>query len=101
MCDGRGDSEAPALRPHQKKPQDLSPGPLSISRLLKNAHLRRCPCLLIDRQVLRHCGVHPSTPLADSPTRRRGRKSLLIRRDATLRFSGALHLDIFEQSEKN
>ena len=26
--------------------------------------------------------------------------SLLIRRDATLRISGALHLDIFEQPEK-
>jgi len=33
-----------------------------------------------------------STPLAGSPTRRRGKKSLLIRRDATLRISGALHL---------
>src|SRR4030042_662642 len=29
------------------------------------------------------------TPLADSPTRRRGKKSLLIRRDATLRFRRA------------
>jgi hypothetical protein len=36
-------------------------------------------------------------PLADSPTRRRGKMSLLIRRAATLRISGALHLGIFEQ----
>jgi alkylation response protein AidB-like acyl-CoA dehydrogenase len=48
-----------------------------VIALLKNAHLRRCP--------------------ADSPTRRRGKMSLLIRRDATLRISGALHLGIFEQ----
>jgi len=47
------------------------------------------------------CGVHPSTPWAGSPTRRRGKKSLLTRRDATLRISGALHLGIFEQPEKN
>jgi hypothetical protein len=47
------------------------------------------------------CGVHPGTPLADSPTRRRGKKSLLIRRDATLRISGALHLGILEQPAKN
>ena len=40
-------------------------------------------------------------PLADAPTRRRGKKSLLIRRDATLRISGALHLAIFEQPEKD
>ncbi len=39
--------------------------------------------------------------MADSPTRRRGKKSLLIRRDATLRISGALHLDIFEQPAEN
>jgi hypothetical protein len=39
--------------------------------------------------------------LADSPTRRRGKKSLLIRRDTTLRISGALHLGIFDQPEKN
>jgi hypothetical protein len=36
-----------------------------------------------------YCGVPQSTPLADSPTRRRGKKSLLIRRDATLRILGA------------
>jgi len=46
------------------------------------------------------CGVRSSTPQADSPTRRRGKKSLLIRRDATLRISEALHLGIFEQPEK-
>jgi hypothetical protein len=40
-------------------------------------------------------------PLADSPTRRRGKKSLLIRRDATLRISGALHLGIFNQPGEN
>ena len=34
---------------------------------------------------------------AGSPARRRGKKSLLIRRDATLRISGALHLSIFDQ----
>jgi len=38
---------------------------------------------------------------AGSPTRRRGKKSLLIRRDATLRISGALHLGIFEQPAKD
>src|SRR5512139_1947551 len=45
------------------------------SRLLKNAHLRRCP--------------HPSS------LRRTSKYASL------LRISGALHLDIFEQSEKN
>jgi hypothetical protein len=47
-----------------------------------------------------YCGVHPSTPLADSPTRRRGKKSLLIRRDATLGISDALQQAIFEQPGK-
>jgi len=51
---------------------------------MKNAHLRRYP--------------------AASPARRRGKKSLLIRRDATLRIAcltgrgkawGALHLEHF------
>jgi hypothetical protein len=61
--------------------------------------------------ILRHCGVQPSTPPAGSPTRRRGKKSLLIRRDATLRISGApgkrdfaklnLHLALFEQPGKD
>jgi hypothetical protein len=66
--------------------------------LLKNAHLLRYP--------------------AASPSWRRGKKSLLIRRDATphpsslrspqesagaslLRISGALHLAIFEQPGEN
>jgi len=50
-------------------------------------------------------------PLGDSPTRRRGKMSLLIRRDATLRIPGApherdfvkpnSHLSIFEQPDKN
>jgi hypothetical protein len=40
------------------------------------------------------------TPLADSPTRRRGEMSLLIRRDTTLRILGALHLGIFDQPVK-
>jgi hypothetical protein len=39
--------------------------------------------------------------MAGSPTRQRGNESLLIRRDATLRISGALHLSIFEQPAKN
>ena len=30
--------------------------------MLKNAHLRRCTCLLVDRQVPRPCGVPASTP---------------------------------------
>ena len=51
--------------------------------------------------ILRRCSVQPSTPLADSPTRRRGKMSLLIRRDATLKISGALHLTLFEQPEKD
>ena len=38
---------------------------------------------------------------AGSPTRRRGKKSLLIRRDPTLRISGALHLGIFEQPDRS
>ncbi len=38
---------------------------------------------------------------AGSPTRRRGKKSFLIRRDATLRISGALHLSIFDQPGGN
>jgi hypothetical protein len=49
--------------------------------MLKNAHLLRSPVA--------------------SPPWRRGRKSLLIRRDATLRISGALHLGIFEHPGKN
>ena len=32
---------------------------------------------------------------------RRGKMSLLIRRDATLRTSGALHLGIFDQPVRN
>jgi hypothetical protein len=48
---------------------------------LKNARLRRYPAV--------------------SPTRRRGKKSLPIRRDATLRISGALHPGIFDQPAKN
>jgi hypothetical protein len=51
--------------------------------------------------ILRRCGVQPSEPPAGSPTRRRGKKSLLIRRDATLRISGALHLAFFEQPGKD
>ena len=51
--------------------------------------------------ILRRCGVQPSTPLADSPTHRRGKESLLIRRDATLWISGALHLTLFEQPGKD
>jgi hypothetical protein len=43
---------------------------------------------------------HPSTPLADSPTRRRGKMSLLIRRDATLRISEALHLTLLSNLKK-
>jgi len=37
---------------------------------------------------------------AGSLTRERGKKSLLIRRDAALRVSDALHLGIFEQLKK-
>jgi hypothetical protein len=49
--------------------------------LLKNVHLLRYP--------------------AASPSWRRGKKSLLIRHDATLRISGALHPGIFEQPAEN
>jgi hypothetical protein len=52
-----------------------------FSRLLNKAHLLRYP--------------------AASPSRWRGKKSLLTRRDATLRVSRALHLGIFEQPEEN
>jgi hypothetical protein len=51
------------------------------NRLLKNAHLRRYPVA--------------------SLSRRRGKKSLLLRRDATLRISGALHPGIFDHPAKN
>ena len=51
--------------------------------------------------ILRGCNLHPSTPLVDLLTRRRGKKSLLIRRDATLRISGALRLTLFEQPGKD
>jgi hypothetical protein len=47
---------------------------------MKNIHLLRYP--------------------AASPSRRRGKKPLLIRRDATLRISGAFHVDIFAQPSK-
>jgi hypothetical protein len=50
-------------------------------RLLKNTHLLRYP--------------------AASPSWWRGKKLLLIRRDATLRIPGALHLGIFDQPAKN
>ena len=65
-----------------------------LGRLLKNAI---CGVPL----SLHRYSVYSSTPLADSPTRRRGKKSLLIRRDATPKISGALHLGIFDQPEKN
>jgi hypothetical protein len=45
------------------------------------------PALLGISLILRRCSVQPSTPLAGSPTRRRGKKSLLIRRDTTLRIA--------------
>jgi hypothetical protein len=68
---------------------------------MKNAHLRRypdpSPCQAWGRLIAAYCKVRPP---AGSPTRRRGKKTLLIRRDATLRISGALHLDIFDQPEK-
>ena len=64
-------------------------------RLLKNAHLLRFP----HPSSLRRTSKYASVPT--SPTRRRGKKSLLIRRDATLRLSGALHLGIFEQPAEN
>jgi len=54
--------------------------------LLKNGHLLR---------------FAKSMPLAGSPTRRRGKKSLLIRRDTTLTISGALDLVLFEQPERD
>ena len=63
----------------------------SFRRLLKNGRLLRYP--------------------AASPSRRRGKESLPIRRDATLRISGApakrdfaelnLHLALFEQHQKD
>jgi hypothetical protein len=49
---------------------------------MKNTHLHRCS----HPSSLRHTRKYAS---AGSPTRRRGKKSLLIRRDATLRISGA------------
>jgi len=35
-----------------------TPWTADSDRLLKNAHLRRSPCLLVDRQVFRRCVVH-------------------------------------------
>jgi len=56
--------------------------------LLKNAHLQRfpdpSPC---QARGQAYCGVHANMPLADLPTHRRGKRSLLIRRDATLRIA--------------
>ena len=51
------------------------------------------PCLPAGRHLLRYP--------APSPAQGRGEKSLLIRRDATLRILGALHLGIFDQPQKN
>ncbi len=78
----------------QSRTTGFTPWVGQIFRLLKNAHLQPSlhPC---------RCSVHSSAPLADSPTRRRGMKSLLIRCDTTLRISGALHRGIFDQPEKN
>ena len=95
------------LDPHALSPEHKA----FFSRLLKNAHLLRFqPAHLLagvprvaPYPSQRHpsffpvsstgrasCGVHPGYAFrAGSPTRRRGKKSLLIRRDATLRISGA------------
>jgi hypothetical protein len=79
-----------------------------FNRLLKNAHLRRFPCLPAGRLILprvkheagllRRTSKYASGRLTDSSA---WQESLLIRRDATLRISGALHLGIFEQPTKN
>jgi hypothetical protein len=62
--------------------------------VLKIAHLLRSPHPSSLQRTLKYAP-------AGSPTCRRGNKSLLIRRDATLRISGALHLGIFEHPGEN
>jgi len=57
--------------------------------LFKNGHPLRFPCLRAGPSSLQRTSKYA---LAGSPTRPRGKKSLLIRRDATLKISGALHL---------
>jgi len=74
-----------------------------FGRLLKNApaYRRQASAALTLRagpSSLRRTRKYVS---AGSPTRRRGKKSLLIRRDATLRILGALHPGIFEQPAKD
>jgi len=58
--------------------------------LLKNAHLLRFP----HPSLLRRTSKYASGRLTASAA---WQESLLVRRDATLRISGALHLGIFEQ----
>jgi hypothetical protein len=67
---------------------------LVFSRLLKNAHLLRFP----HPSSLRRMPKYASGRLTNSSA---WQESLLIRRDATLRISGALHLSIFEQPAEN
>ena len=68
----------------------------SSDRLLKNAHQSRDSRDFPHPSSLQRTSKYAS---AGSPPRQRA-ESLLIRRDAILRISGALHLDIFEQPEK-
>jgi hypothetical protein len=62
-------------------------------RLLKNAHLPRFP----HPSSLQRTFKYASGRLTFSAA---WQESLLIRRDATLTISGALHLGIFEQPKK-
>ncbi len=66
---------------------------LSPSRMLKNAYLLRFP----HPSSLRRTSKYASGRLTTSSA---WHESLLIRRDAALRISGALHLGIFEHPAK-
>jgi len=79
------------LQAVEKRPSAVYSGPFTISRACQELLLIRRngtphprPCQSTGQAC---CSVHSSTPLADLQTRRRGKKSLLIRRDATLRIA--------------
>jgi hypothetical protein len=63
-------------------------------RLLENGHLRCFPHPL----SLRRTSAYASGRLTNSSA---WQESLLIRHDATLRISGALHLTVFEKPGEN
>jgi len=68
---------------------------------VKNGHLLRFPHPSRVKHGQACCGVQPSTTSSRLTNSPRGKKSLLIRRDATLRISWALYLALFEQPGKD